>query len=81
MKQTLLKQRLLKCNRSVDIVFLLDASGSVSLQSFAESLDFVKNVIKAFPDDKLKGTDGTRFGLSTFASSIWTTFLFIKLYK
>ena len=58
-----------KCSRSVDLVFLLDESGSVTRESFIESLDFVKNVINAFPDDKLKGTDGTRFGLSTFNNS------------
>ena len=57
-----------ECNRSVDIVFLLDESGSVSPQNFNESLDFVKNMIEAFPDDKLHGKDGTRFGLSTFSS-------------
>ena len=56
----------LECNRSIDIVFLLDESGSVSPLGFTESLDFVKNMIEAFPDDKLHGKDGTRFGLSTF---------------
>ena len=57
-----------ECNRSVDLVFLLDQSGSVSLANFQESLDFVKSVIKAFSDDNLSGKDGTKFGLSTFSS-------------
>ena len=57
-----------ECNRSVDILFLLDESGSVGSQNFHESLDFVKNIIKAFSDENLRGEDGTRFGLSTFSS-------------
>ena len=57
-----------ECNRSVDLVFLLDESGSVSSANFQESLDFVKSVIKAFSDDNLSGKDGTKFGLSTFSS-------------
>ncbi|CAB4037185.1 collagen alpha-1(XIV) chain-like, partial, partial [Paramuricea clavata] len=65
----IIEATLLKCNRSVDVVFLIDESGSVSLANFRESLDFVENMIKAFPDDRLSGKDGTRFGLSTFSSS------------
>ncbi len=65
----IIEATLLKCNRSVDIVFLLDESGSVSRENFKESLDFVKNMIKAFPDDKLSGKEGTRFGLSTFSTN------------
>ena len=60
---------LVKCNRSVDVVFLLDDSGSVSHANFNESLEFVKNIIKAFPSNKLSGQDGTRFGLSKFSLS------------
>jgi uncharacterized protein YegL len=60
---------LLKCNRSVDVVFLLDESGSLKLRDFSDSLNFVQNMTKAFPDDKLSGKNGTRFGLSTFSSS------------
>ena len=56
-----------ECNRSVDIVFLLDESGSVGTGDFRESLDFVKNITKAFSDENLSGDDGTRFGLSTFS--------------
>ena len=58
-----------ECNRSVDLVFLLDESGSVGSDNFNESLDFVKNIIKAFPDEKLSGEDGTRFGFSTFSGN------------
>ena len=64
----IIEASLRKCDRSVDIVFLLDESGSVSLTNFKESLDFVKNFATAFPDDKLSGKDGTRLGLSTFSS-------------
>ena len=48
---------------------MLDESGSVESQDFQESLDFVKNITKAFPDEKLSGNDGTRFGLSTFSTN------------
>ena len=65
----IIEAALVKCNRSVDAVFLLDDSGSVSRQHFNESLNFVKNMIEAFPDKKLQGEDGTRFGLSTFSTS------------
>ena len=56
------------CNRSVDLVFLLDESGSVGSTNFRNSLDFVKKIIKAFPDDNLSRQDGTRFGMSTFST-------------
>jgi uncharacterized protein YegL len=65
----IIEATLLECNRSVDVVFLIDESGSVGSINFQESLDFVKNMTKAFPDQKLSGKDGTRFGLSTFSSS------------
>ena len=65
----IIEATLLKCNRSVDIVFLIDESDSVGSTNFQKSLDFVKNMTKAFPDEKLRGKDGTRFGLSTFSSS------------
>ena len=65
----IIEATLLKCNRSVDVVFLIDESGSVKSTNFQESLDFVKNMTTAFPDQKLRGKDGTRFGLSTFSSS------------
>ena len=70
----IIEATLTKCNRSVDVVFLIDESGSVGSTHFQQSLDFVKNMIKAFPDDKLSGENGTRFGLSTFASSYTTRF-------
>ena len=70
----IIEATLVKCNRSVDVVFLIDESGSVGSTHFQQSLDFVKNMIKAFPDDKLSGENGTRFGLSTFATSYTTRF-------
>ena len=65
----IIEATLVKCNRSVDVVFLLDESGSVSLTNLQECLVFVKSMTKAFPDHKLSGKDGTRFGLSTFSSN------------
>jgi uncharacterized protein YegL len=65
----IIEATLVKCNRSVDVVFLIDESGSVGSTNFQECLDFVKNMTTAFPDDKLSGKNGTRFGLSTFSSS------------
>ncbi len=75
----IIEATLLKCNRSVDVVFLLDESGSVSFANFKESLDFVKNMIKAFPDEKLSGKDGTRFGLSTF-QSVYRSHFYLSSY-
>ncbi|CAB4015952.1 protocadherin Fat 4-like [Paramuricea clavata] len=65
----IIEATLLRCNRSVDVVLLIDESGSVGSINFQESLDFVKNMTKAFPDEKLSGKNGTRFGLSTFSTS------------
>ncbi len=62
----IIEATLAKCNRSVDVFFLLDESGSVGSTNFQESLDFVKNFAKAFSDEKLRGKNGTRLGLSTF---------------
>ena len=62
----IIEATLVKCNRSVDVVFLLDDSGSVGKAYFQKSLDFVKNMIKAFPVNKRGGNNGARFGLSTF---------------
>ena len=65
----IIEATLVKCNRSIDVVFLIDESGSVGSAHFNKSLDFVKNMIKAFSNEKLSGQDGTRFGLSTFSSN------------
>ena len=66
----IIEATLVKCNRSVDVVFLLDDSQSVTRNfNFKEILEFVKSIIKAFPDNKLSGQDGTRFGLSKFSDN------------
>jgi hypothetical protein len=71
----IIEATLLECDRSViDVVFLIDDSGSVSLANFKESLDFVKNMIKAFSDQKLTGKYSTRFGLSTFSNTYKSQF-------
>ncbi|XP_046849854.1 uncharacterized protein LOC124443411 [Xenia sp. Carnegie-2017] len=64
----IIEATLSKCNSSVDLVFLLDESGSVSRGNFQKSLDFVLNIIKSFPDERLSGEGGSRFGLSTFST-------------
>lgn len=75
----IMEATLVKCKRSLDAVVLLDASGSVSPGSFAESLDFVKNLTAAFSDEKLRARDGTRFGLSTF-SHTYSSHFFLSSY-
>lgn len=74
----IIEATLQKCNRSVDLVFLVDESGSVSVESFNKSLQFIKNFIQAFPDDKLKGNTGTRFGLSTFSTMYQSHFYLLN---
>ena len=59
---------------SVDLVFSLDESGSVGATNFQKSLDFVRRLIGSFPEENLRGENGTRFGLSTFSSSYSTKF-------
>jgi uncharacterized protein YegL len=75
----IIEATLLECNRSVDVVFLMDESGSVGSTNFQESLDFVETMIKAFPDQKLSGKDGSRFGLSTF-SHLYKSHFYLSTY-
>ena len=65
----ILEAALARCNRSIDAVFLIDESGSVSSSAFQSSLNFIRSLINAFPDENLRGENSTRFGLSLFASS------------
>lgn len=62
------------CQRSVDAVFLLDESGSVSASDFIRSKNFVRTLINAFPDNKIGGSDGSRFGLAAFSSTYRSIF-------
>ena len=57
-----------KCTRSADIVFLQDESGSIGASDFTLSLDFINQIISAFPDENLNDAKGTRFGLSLFST-------------
>ena len=75
----ILEAALLRCSRSVDVVFLLDNSDSVESTNFQKSLDFVKNMIKAFPNEKLSGKNGTRFGLSSF-SDLYRSHFYLSSY-
>ena len=70
----ILEAALSKCTSSVDLVFLLDESGSVGATNFQKSLNFVRRLIGSFPDENLRGENGTRFGLSTFSNSYSTKF-------
>ncbi|XP_067056552.1 uncharacterized protein [Acropora muricata] len=65
----IIEAALSNCTSSVDLVFLLDESGSVGASNFQKSLDFVRRLIGSFPEENLRGENGTRFGLSTFSSS------------
>ena len=62
----ILEAALARCNRSIDAVFLIDESGSVSSSAFRSSLDFIRSLIDAFPEENFRGENGTRFGLSLF---------------
>ena len=70
----IMEAALSNCTSSVDLVFLLDESGSVRASNFQKSLDFVRSLIGSFPEENLRGENGTRFGLSTFSSSYSTKF-------
>ena len=70
----IIEAALSNCMSSVDLVFLLDESGSVGAINFPKSLDFVRRLIGSFPEENLRGENGTRFGLSTFSSSYSTKF-------
>ena len=64
----IIEAALARCNRSIDAVFLIDESGSISPSSFRSSLSFIISIIDAFPDENLRGENGTRFGLALFDS-------------
>ena len=70
----ILEAALARCNRSADIVFLLDESGSIDSSDFQSSLNFTGAIIGAFPDEILSRNRGTRFGLSLFAGSYRSIF-------
>ena len=70
----IIEAALARCNRSIDAVFLIDESGSISSSSFVSSLSFIRSVIDAFPDENLRGENGTRFGLALFASGYRDSF-------
>ena len=65
---------LARCNRSIDAVFLIDESGSVSSSAFRSSLNFIRSLIDAFPDENLRSENGTRFGLALFDSTYRNSF-------
>ena len=69
-----------QCSRSLDAVVLLDESGSVTDENFAESLQFVVNITNAFSGPKLLGNLGTRVALSTF-SYMYTAHFHLSSYN
>ena len=64
----IIEAALARCNRSADIVFLVDESGSIDDSDFTRSLNFVESITDAFPEETLRDENGTRFGLSLFSS-------------
>ena len=70
----ILEAALARCDRSADIVFLLDESGSIGPSDFQSSLNFIRTIIGAFPDETLSEDRGTRFGLSLFDSTYRSIF-------
>lgn len=53
----------LDCKNKVDLVFLLDGSGSIEPEDFEKAKEFVKDVVDYFDI----GIDNTRVGLATFS--------------
>lgn len=51
------------CTRAVDVMFVLDASGSIGLTNFQLALQFVMDVSAAFQF----GTNGARMGVAVFS--------------
>jgi len=70
----IIEAALARCNRSIDAVFLIDESGSIRSSSFVSSLSFIRSVIDAFPNENLRGENGTRFGLALFDSGYRDSF-------
>lgn len=60
------------CNGTepADIVFIVDASGSVGATNFQKTLDFVKTMVNGFPI----GPTETHIGLITFDSKVYLQF-------
>ncbi|CAL1530592.1 unnamed protein product, partial [Lymnaea stagnalis] len=54
------------CNGDADIVFVVDASGSIGSSNFQKVLRFIINITTYFSDDALSGI---RFGLVTFSDA------------
>ena len=65
--------RILGCENKTqptDIVFILDASGSVGQANFNTMLDFMKKMVDGFP---VSATE-VRIGLITFDSKVYSQF-------
>ncbi len=55
----------------VDLIFLLDSSGSIGASRYAQMLEFVKNLVSVLDI----GPDQTRVGVTVYSSSVETSFL------
>jgi uncharacterized protein YegL len=64
------------CQRSVDLVFLLDNSGSVGDTNFRKVKDFVKRVI----DFLNIGVDGTHVSVVTYDTDTYIEFNLVKYF-
>ena len=71
----IIEAALATCNRSIDAVFLIDESGSITSPDFESAKAFVASLINAFPDDRI-GKNGSRFGLSIFDDEYRSVFYF-----
>ena len=60
------------CNNAIDVMFIVDASGSVELHNFQKQLDFMKEFVQAF--DIGPGPNQVQVGAIIFESSVHNQF-------
>ena len=65
-------QTVTQCTKPVDVVFLLDGSGSIKKEPFKLMLDFAANVAGAFKVGT--GPGDSRVGVASFAQGTRTEF-------
>lgn len=62
------------CEEPADIIFALDASGSIGRQNFETMVDFVRNVIQGMRMGNEDSTSVSRVGLLTFSDDVYREF-------
>jgi hypothetical protein len=68
---------MLECNNPVDLVFVVDSSGSVGAKNFKSVMNFISNVSTRF-DVSASSKDGTRIALIRYSSKSEVIFDFNK---